>query len=497
MSFNLDQLGKKIISLPEKSSIDIIDDIDTSYLNNPFDSITKSNNNNIDNNINNNINNNSFITTNINSSTPKNTPIPSPVKLSENKSDFDNLIGNKKISVISSNNPSDFNDNRNWGLFGSPESTNITVKKDESDKLLNNSPSILLNKFNSIKPMDNLKSGNENEQLSLIKKLGSFDKISLPNNTITTNNSNNNITSTNNNSTSTINTGNNNVNINTSQSSINVSKPIENIIKESKNNDIRMSKEDEMKEKQDLIFKLQRMKKKGVPISKNYTLDHSLLEIKEEFLMIKKEKELQQSIKLQSNLTINLVKAIEYINGEWFNFLEIELDGWSDSFEENISEYDDIFEELHEQHGHLFRTNPIFRYIGGITLSGIMYHQLKHRLNKFRNSTKFNNEKSFADNLHQNDPNVFNFLNTLGANFVNNNNTNDTNISNNFNNKINNSNLHKNENNITKEHVQNGDNTVPSTNDILKQMNNIRENYKKNGTTSKTKTLSEGIKLSI
>ena len=245
---------------------------------------------------------------------------------------------------------------------------------------------------------------------------------------------------------------------------------------------------DESKEKQDLIFKLQRMKRRGVPISKHFTTDDSLRDIKEEFLLLKREKDLQGSIKFQSDMTVYLVRAVEYINEEFLSSFDVDLEGWGDSFEDNIGEYEDIFEELHEQHGHLFRTNPVFRLVGGIVLSGIVYHKLKQRLNggsrrrnNGSNDNKSNNDyDDVASNIQNTDPTVFNLLGSFANGFRNdggnvNKSSNNTNTHTNNNNNNNNNNNHNNNNNSNNSSSNNS--SVPMSNDILKEMANIRRKY--------------------
>ena len=41
------------------------------------------------------------------------------------------------------------------------------------------------------------------------------------------------------------------------------------------------------------------------------------------------------------------VTAIEFLNNR-FDPFDLKLDGWSENVHENVNEYDDIFEELHE-----------------------------------------------------------------------------------------------------------------------------------------------------
>ena len=44
------------------------------------------------------------------------------------------------------------------------------------------------------------------------------------------------------------------------------------------------------------------------------------------------------------------ITGVEFLNGK-FDPFNIKLDGWSESMNEGINDYDEIFEELHEKYG--------------------------------------------------------------------------------------------------------------------------------------------------
>ena len=41
--------------------------------------------------------------------------------------------------------------------------------------------------------------------------------------------------------------------------------------------------------------------------------------------------------------------GVEFLNSK-FDPFDVKLDGWSESLHENLSDYDDVFEELHEKY---------------------------------------------------------------------------------------------------------------------------------------------------
>ena len=48
-------------------------------------------------------------------------------------------------------------------------------------------------------------------------------------------------------------------------------------------------------------------------------------------------------------MLIALVTGIEFLNTK-FDPFDIKLEGWSENVHENVNDYDDVFEELHEKY---------------------------------------------------------------------------------------------------------------------------------------------------
>ncbi|MAD48680.1 MAG: hypothetical protein CMQ53_04920 [Gammaproteobacteria bacterium] len=111
-----------------------------------------------------------------------------------------------------------------------------------------------------------------------------------------------------------------------------------------------MSSEEMLKQKLLYLRKLEALEKKGIQLTKKYNMDSPLAEMKGEYEMIKSEKEKGNSVKFQGKMMMAFVSAVEYLNGK-FDPFDIKLDGWSESINENIDEYDEIFGELHEKYG--------------------------------------------------------------------------------------------------------------------------------------------------
>ena len=100
-----------------------------------------------------------------------------------------------------------------------------------------------------------------------------------------------------------------------------------------------LSKEQELREKLSYLRKLEALEKKGITLTKKYSMESSLDEMKGEYEMIKADKEKQNSVKFQQKMLLAFVSGLEFLNGK-FDPFDLKLDGWSEGVNENIDEYD-------------------------------------------------------------------------------------------------------------------------------------------------------------
>lgn len=135
----------------------------------------------------------------------------------------------------------------------------------------------------------------------------------------------------------------------------------------------RMSKEEMLREKFKYLRKLEALEKKGVELSKKYSMDSSLQEMIGEYETIMDEKSKQNSVKFQGNMLMAVINGIEFLNGK-FDPFDIKLDGWSEQVQENITEYDDIFGELHEKYKSKASMAPELKLLFQLGGSAMMVH---------------------------------------------------------------------------------------------------------------------------
>lgn len=134
-----------------------------------------------------------------------------------------------------------------------------------------------------------------------------------------------------------------------------------------------LSFEDIQKEKQDLLFKLNRYQTSGSKLSRQYTMDSKIEDIRSEYRTLKKQRELKKSIKFSREMLMACVGGIEFLNNK-FDPLDVKLDGWSESVMENIDNYDEVFEELYDKYNEKVDIAPEIRLIMMVGGSAFMYH---------------------------------------------------------------------------------------------------------------------------
>ena len=65
--------------------------------------------------------------------------------------------------------------------------------------------------------------------------------------------------------------------------------------------------------------------------------------------------------------------GVEFLNGK-FDPLNVKLDGWSESIYENLQEYDEVFEDLHEKYKEKVKVAPELKLLMMVGGSAFMFH---------------------------------------------------------------------------------------------------------------------------
>jgi len=126
-------------------------------------------------------------------------------------------------------------------------------------------------------------------------------------------------------------------------------------------------------EKQDLLYKFYRMQSKGVPISRKFNIHSDILDMRNEYERIKRDSEVNASIRFSRRMLMACVTGIEFLNKRYDPF-DIHLEGWSESVIENVTDYDNVFERLHDKYASKVAMAPELELMLSLAGSAFMFH---------------------------------------------------------------------------------------------------------------------------
>ena len=160
---------------------------------------------------------------------------------------------------------------------------------------------------------------------------------------------------------------------NSSSESDNTSSSNSKIVKK-KSSDPRQRLMNELNEKREIIYQIDRLESKGFKIPFKFNMNSDIEEMRHEYHRIVKEKELDASVRFQQKMLMAIVSGTEYLNNRYDPFA-IKLDGWSEQINENMNDYDDIFEELHQKYKSSGKKMaPEMRLFVSLSGSAFMFH---------------------------------------------------------------------------------------------------------------------------
>jgi hypothetical protein len=132
--------------------------------------------------------------------------------------------------------------------------------------------------------------------------------------------------------------------------------------------------EKEMQEKKEILYQMDRLEAKGFRLPRKFNMQSDIEEMRAEFQRIVREKEIDASIRFQRKMMMALVTGVEFMNTR-FDPFDVKLDGWSEQVHENVTDYDDIFEELHEKYKSSGKKMaPELRLLLSLSGSAFMFH---------------------------------------------------------------------------------------------------------------------------
>jgi hypothetical protein len=142
-----------------------------------------------------------------------------------------------------------------------------------------------------------------------------------------------------------------------------------NIENEIKNIEVK-TKEDLAREKFEILRKLEAYEDAGVKLSRHYSIESPLEEMRGELEYLNSERERKSSVALQAKILSTLITGVEFLNNK-FDPFDVNLDGWAESINDNINDFDDVFSELHEKYKSKAKMAPEMKLLLQLVTSGI------------------------------------------------------------------------------------------------------------------------------
>jgi len=133
------------------------------------------------------------------------------------------------------------------------------------------------------------------------------------------------------------------------------------------------SYEEKQKLKQDLLIKIAALEKKGFEFTKKFNMTSNYEEMMFEYEKIKKFIEAQAGIRFARRCLMACVTGIEFLNKK-FDPFSVKLEGWSENVMENVDDYDNVFEKLHEKYSAKADVAPEIELLLMLGGSAFMFH---------------------------------------------------------------------------------------------------------------------------
>jgi hypothetical protein len=135
----------------------------------------------------------------------------------------------------------------------------------------------------------------------------------------------------------------------------------------------RLTPQDIKNEKIDILYKFKKLDSQGIRTTMNYNMNSHLEDMRNEYIKLKKQREIDNAVKFQRKMMMACVTGLEFLNSR-FDPFSVQLDGWGESVNENLNDYDEIFEELNDKYGGGGDMAPELRLLFTLAGSAFMFH---------------------------------------------------------------------------------------------------------------------------
>ena len=134
-----------------------------------------------------------------------------------------------------------------------------------------------------------------------------------------------------------------------------------------------VSKEEIANTKRELLYRFDRLERKGVRLPRRYSMASDLTEMQADYDRLVRDRDADAGIKFQKKVLVAVVSGIEFLNKK-FDPFDFHLDGWGETINENLEDYDDVLEELHAKYKGKAKMAPELKLLMMLIGSAFMYH---------------------------------------------------------------------------------------------------------------------------
>ncbi len=132
--------------------------------------------------------------------------------------------------------------------------------------------------------------------------------------------------------------------------------------------------EAELKEKRLMLQKIRRYElRKGIKPEKSVSIHSSYDEIKEELDAIRKECQLESTVDKMKKALVFVTWGLETLNNK-YDPLDLYLDGWSASVDEDIDSYEEVLEKIYDLYYEHLEMHPLAELALMLATSAAMHH---------------------------------------------------------------------------------------------------------------------------
>lgn len=135
----------------------------------------------------------------------------------------------------------------------------------------------------------------------------------------------------------------------------------------------RKSYEEIQREKQEILYELDRLQRQGFPPSKRYTMASTYEDMVYERNKLKKQRDMESSVKFCRKSMMMAVSGLEFLNDR-FDPFDLKLSGFSEHVMDNIHEYDSVFEDLSSKYMDKVDMAPELKLVMMLGSSAFMFH---------------------------------------------------------------------------------------------------------------------------